>query len=264
MVEIANQCVTRISVSNMELLARLAEVERRLNMMPAAAQESIIGKTQSHLHSHSVITDDHSTPGAADLQDVLESDGQTFAGEISMTPTFQDADDSADAATGAGAMNTTFSAVSPLQRQNASGDKPRKVRAWFETVLGQYGVVADEAEWRRYMQIFLDEIHVLYPMLHPPTIWEIFNEIWEYSALWSLNSAAEREHKRMSVALVCFCLALGRCSVSARMTDANGVHSAGWTLYSVGISLMQDTVEMSNTASKSLLTLQILVIRVTN
>lgn len=248
-------------ISNVELLARLAEVERRLNMMPTAVQESIIGKSQNHVHAHSVMTDDHSTPGAAELQDVLESDGQTFAGEISMTPTFN-ANDVVNVPDGVDGIEPGFSSVSPLQHTNPVGDKPRKVRAWLEAVLDQHGVVANEVEWRRYMHIFLDEIHVLYPILHPPTIWDTFNEIWEYSALWSLTSAAEREHKRMSVALVCFCLALGRCSVSTRMTDANGVHSAGWTLYSVGISLMHDTVEMSNTASKSLLTLQILVVRV--
>jgi hypothetical protein len=112
------------------------------------------------------------------------------------------------------------------------------------------------------LNIFLEEVHILYPILHPPTLWDIFDGMWENSVLWNMTNPAEREHKRLSVALVCFCLALGRCSVPTRMTDASGVRSAGWSLYSVGVSLMQDAMGLSNTAAKSLLTLQLLLLRV--
>ncbi|KAM5344309.1 hypothetical protein ACJ41O_012846 [Fusarium nematophilum] len=252
--------------TNSELIARLAAVERRLSMIEPTSQDSITCTTQNHPrpHGHAAPVEDHPTPTATELQSILEPDGQTFAGEISMSPAFKDEDEEMDHVSGPSVGPLPDFPPEPSLRRTASsgGKSSRKPRAWLETILEQHGVVAEENEWRRYMQIFLEEIHVLYPILHPPTVWETFNELWEYSALWPLSSSAEREKKRMSVALVCFCLALGRCSVCSRMTDANGVHSAGWTLYSVGISLMQDTAEMSNTASKSLLTLQILLIRV--
>ncbi|KAH8688468.1 fungal-specific transcription factor domain-containing protein [Ilyonectria robusta] len=238
------QCIARkrqCVVSNHELLSRLVEVERRLNVMQ-----------------------NFPTPRSTELENVLEADGQTFAGEISMSPAFQDVDE------GLGhAVNSTSKSIPKIPSGQSfsnpatSGDKgSRKVRGWLESVLNQHGVVANEEEWRRYLAIFMDEIHILYPILHRPTVWETFNELWEYSALWSMSNSADREQKRMSVALICFCLALGRCSVSTRMTDANGVHSAGWSLYSVGLALMQDTMEMSNNAAKSLVTMQILLLRV--
>ncbi|KPM42903.1 hypothetical protein AK830_g3617 [Neonectria ditissima] len=250
------------NVSNHELLARLVEVERRLCVMQGPNQDD--DKYQPRLHSHShggPSGEDLPTPKSTDLQNVLEADGQTFAGEISMSPAFQDVGENL------GPVNASSKSAgfSPrASHQNfASGEKrPRKMRGWLETVLKQHGIVPDEEEWRRYLVVFMDEIHVLYPVLHRPTIWETFNELWEYSALWSMTNSAEREQKRMSAALICFCLALGRCSVSTRMTDANGVHSAGWSLYSAGVALMQDTMEMSNTAAKSLLAMQILLLRV--
>ncbi|KAH7114806.1 fungal-specific transcription factor domain-containing protein [Dactylonectria macrodidyma] len=248
------------NISSLEVLTRLAEVERQLRTMPQANQDFIVGKNQGH----PVTVEDQSTPIAMELQDVLECGGQTFAGEISMGTNFKHIDEGVDSASGTNVnLDSNFSSTTPPQSTNAPGGRTtRKVRAWLETVLDQYGVVADEAEWRHHLQIFFDDIHILYPILHPPTIWETFNEVWEYSVLWSLASAAEREYKQMSVALLCFCLALGRCSASRRMTDANGVHSAGWSFYRVGISLLQDTIKMSNTTYKSLLTLQVLVMRV--
>ncbi|CRK15719.1 hypothetical protein BN1723_010769 [Verticillium longisporum] len=249
------------NASTMELLARLAEVEHRLNMIPTANFDAMLYKSQSHhTKGHSAAGEDHQISSTTDLSNVMEPDGQTFAGEISMSPGLQGMEDDMDrmAADSSGMM-----AEYPSRSPNPAGDSsPRKIRAWLEAILDQHGVVADEEAWRRYLHVFLEEIHILYPILHAPTLWETFNEMWEYSALWPLTSSAEREQKRMAVALVCFCLALGRCSVSSRVTDANGVQSAGWTLYSVGMSLLQDSTEMSNTAAKSLLTLQMLLIRV--
>ncbi|RNJ60324.1 hypothetical protein D7B24_008706 [Verticillium nonalfalfae] len=196
------------NASTMELLARLAEVEHRLNMIPTSNFDAMLYKN-----------------------------GQTFAGEISMSPGLQGMDDDMDRmAADSSGMMAEYPSRSPNPALDSS---PRKIRAWLEAILDQHGVVADEEAWRRYLHIFLEEIHILYPILHAPTLWETFNEMWEYSALWPLTSSAEREQKRMAVAL-----------------------SAGWTLYSVGMSLLQDSTEMSNTAAKSLLTLQMLLIRV--
>ncbi|KAF7554459.1 hypothetical protein G7Z17_g2928 [Cylindrodendrum hubeiense] len=256
--------ISRACVSNHELLSRLVDVERRLNVMQSPIQDAAKYQPSHHSHSHGGLPgDDFPTPKSNELENVLEADGQTFAGEISMSPAFQDVDESLGRSVNSTKPLPNIPTGSSLQNSTASGDKgSRKVRGWLESILSQHGIVANEEEWRRYLAIFLDEIHILYPILHQPTVWETFNELWEYSALWSMSNSADREQKRMSVALICFCLALGRCSVSTRMTDANGVHSAGWSLYSVGVALMHDTMEMSNNAAKSLVTMQILVLRV--
>ncbi|EEY23064.1 conserved hypothetical protein [Verticillium alfalfae VaMs.102] len=174
------------NASTMELLARLAEVEHRLNMIPTSNFDAMLYKN-----------------------------GQTFAGEISMSPGLQGMDDDMDrmAADSSGMM-----AEYPSRSPNPAGDSsPRKVRAWLEAILDQHGVVADEEAWRRYLHIFLEEIHILYPILHAPTLWETFNEMWEYSALWPLTSSAEREQKRMAVALVIYLFRLDATQRATRL-----------------------------------------------
>lgn len=203
--------------------------------------------------------DSHS-PASTQLQRVLEPDGQSFMGELSMTSALVEVEGSLSEES---ADNIIKVAVDlPRDKPPGNNKSSRKVRGWLENILERYGVVADEDEWRRYMELFFEEIHILYPVLHPPSVWETFNGLWEYGALWSMTDSIEREEKRLSVALVCFCLALGRCCVSTRMTDATGVHSSGWSICSVGMELMQDSERISKTGATSLLGLQILVLRV--
>lgn len=252
------------STSNHELAARVAQLERRLNVMQQSA-ESPVEFTQGRNRRGSgplgpVHENDTQPPASTQLQRVLEPDGQSFMGELSMTSALVEADGSLSEES----TDNIIKLAVDLPRDNPPGSSKssRKVRGWLENVLERYGVVADEDEWRRYMDLFFEEIHVLYPVLHPPSVWETFNGLWEYGALWPMADSAEREEKRLSVALVCFCLALGRCCVSTRMTDATGVHSSGWSICSVGMALMQDSERISKTGATSLLGLQILVLRV--
>lgn len=256
------------------MLARLAKIERQLSFVQPAAQTTSMTAGRGHPHASMGVAAEHGSPDSAELQSVLEADGQTFAGELSISPAFQDMSESLDGSgidddPSHGKGNAAASAKGTFLRRGGGGDvsssgdhQVRKVRGWLEAILAHHGVLADEAAWRWHLQVFFDEVHVLYPFLHAPTVWETFDELWEYSALWAMTNAAEREHKRMSVAVVCFCLALGRCSVSSRMADASGVHSSGWSLYSVGMSLVQDAVEMNNMTAKSLVALQIIMLRV--
>ncbi|KAJ3538712.1 hypothetical protein NM208_g5794 [Fusarium decemcellulare] len=245
---------------NREILARLDTVERHLRIMRPSSPNSA-----RPLLNH-ISTDDQLKPSSAKLQNALETDGQTFAGEITMTPVFDDENDNLDC------TSTTSSAIRPDYSSPESSLHPpatspgdlggRKARGWFESVLIQHGVKTDEQQSRYYLQVYMDEIHAMYPFIHPPTVWETFNEMWQYPSLWSTTDSTEREQVRVSVALVCFCLALGRCSISSRITDPSGVHSSGWSLYNVGMSLLHDLLETSNTATKSLLMLQVLIVRV--
>lgn len=233
-----------------------------------------IMRESTHANSPPVVQgptsgEDHGSPNTIELQEVLETDGQSFAGELSMISASDDKRDRStayDKGCGSASSRLDTDGTLTLLQPNMStvtGEKPGgKVRAWLETHLARHGLVADRAEWGRYLQVFLDEVHILYPFLHPPSLWGTFNEVWEYSALWFMTKAEERENKRMSVALLCFCLALGRCSISTRMSDADGVHSSGWSLYCAGITLVPDILKMSNKCAKSLLTLQILTLRV--
>ncbi|KAF4979783.1 hypothetical protein FZEAL_4087 [Fusarium zealandicum] len=229
---------------NRQILSRLDAVERHLNSMQPPSPEA----TRPPLN--------HVSPSSAKLQNALETDGQTFAGEITMAPSFPDDNDNDN--DNSDRTSTATPGLHPDYSSPASSLGPRRPRGWFEGILIQHGVTIDEQQSRYYLQTFLDEVHPMYPLIHPPTLWETFDEMWQYPTLWGTTDTAEREHVRVSVALVCFCLALGRCSISSRITDPSGVHSSGWSLYSVGMSLLHDLLETSNTAAKSLLMLQVI------
>lgn len=215
-------------------------------------------------HNHASVND-QLEPSTAKLQSALETDGQTFAGEITMTPTFEDESDRMDHNSSvSSAMRVDYS--SPASSLHPPATSPSDVtgrkRGWFERLLARHGVVTDQQQCKYHLQVYMDEVHPMYPVVHPPAIWDIFNEMWEHPGSSSSAQSGQSEQLRVSVALVCFCLALGRCSMSARMSDPSGVESSGWSLYNVGMSLLGDLLETSNTAIKSLLMLQVLMVRV--
>ncbi|KAF5024141.1 hypothetical protein F66182_3775 [Fusarium sp. NRRL 66182] len=240
---------------NREVLVRLEAVERHLRLMRPPSPDP----------ARATSLDDQLKPSAAKLQSSLETDGQTFAGEITMTPTFEDENERVEhSGSVSSAMRVDYSSpASSLHPTTTSpGDATGQKRAWFEGLLARHGVTADEQQCRYHLQVYLDEVHPMYPIIHPPALWEIFNDMWQCPGLSSSTDVTEREQLRLSLALVCFCLALGRCSISTRITDPSGIDSSGWSLHNVGMTLLGDILETSNTAIKSLHMLQALMVRV--
>ncbi|KAH6995541.1 fungal-specific transcription factor domain-containing protein, partial [Ilyonectria sp. MPI-CAGE-AT-0026] len=239
-----------------EVLGRLAEVERHLQLIRASVPYSVMQRNQRCPPTRTSV-DGQPKSASVELLSALETDGQTFAGELSMTPALGEEDETSDC------TNTASSGMLPEYPSPGSSlhhPTTRRVSGWLESILAQHGVVADEQQWRYDLQYFMDEVHPFYACLHSPKVWETFNDMWEYSTPWSLTDAAGRERKRLSLALVFFCLALGRCSVSLTTADASAVYSSGWSLYSVGMTLLQGGMETSSAATKSLPMLQALAV----
>lgn len=210
-----------------------------------------------HLHRSPAPTESRRTPDSLGLQSVLEPDGQAFAGEASLDFGPRPA---LEQRSGRGASSAPFRPSSPPSEHTPG--RTGKIRGWLERIFVQHGLYADQFEWQIYLRDFFDQVHILYPFLHPQSVWQTFDEMWEYSALWVMSDTAERKQRTMAVALVCFCLAIGRCNVSTRMEDVDGVQSAGWTLYSAGMSLIDDMPEPIDTSATSLLAFQIYISRV--
>ncbi|KAH7196171.1 hypothetical protein DER44DRAFT_889228 [Fusarium oxysporum] len=246
---------------NREVLVRLEAVERHLRLMRPPTPD-----LSRPTHDYASV-EDQLKPSAAKLQSALETEGQTFAGEMTITPTLEDENEPIDyqsSTSSAMRIDNTSPASSLLPPATATSpnDTTGRKGGWFERILTRHGVMTDEIQCRYHLQVFMDEVHPMYPVVPPPAVWDIFNEMWQHPAISSSVESAQSEQLRVSVALVCFCLALGRCSMSARMSDRSGVESSGWSLYSVGMSLLGDLLETSNTAIKSLLMLQVLIVRI--
>ncbi|KPM37966.1 hypothetical protein AK830_g8612 [Neonectria ditissima] len=98
------------SPANRHVLARLAALERQLRLMQN-------GQGPSPRHTPA---DDQPS---ADLQDALETDGQTFAGELSMTPAFDNENGSIDG------INTTSTAPTPTSSNGGTTFMPTWTRS---------------------------------------------------------------------------------------------------------------------------------------
>ncbi|KAI8652908.1 Zn(2)-C6 fungal-type domain-containing protein [Fusarium keratoplasticum] len=218
--------ISRACTISSEILARLDAVERHLRLMRPPGSDSTIPPLNH------ISPDEQLKHSPAKLQSALEADGQTFAGEITMNPAFEDDNETLDhnSVVSSGLRLEHSSPASSLHPPATSPGElgVRKGRWWFDSILAQHGVNIDENQSRYYLQVYLDEIHPMYPFIHPPAIWETFNEMWQYSTPWPTAESAEGEHMRVSMAL----------------------------------SLLQDLLETSNTATKSLLMLQVLIVRV--
>ncbi|KAG4292520.1 hypothetical protein FPRO06_12008 [Fusarium proliferatum] len=246
---------------NREVLVRLEAVERHLRLMRPPTPD-LPGPTYDYASVKNQLK-----PSAAKLQSALETEGQTFAGEMTITPTLEDKNQPTDcqsSPSSAVRIDNTSPASSLLPPATAKSPNNTVGRkgGWFERILTQHGVMTDEKLCRYYLQVFVDDLHPIYPVVHPPAVWEIFNEMWQHSEISSSVPSAQSEQLRVSVALVCFCLACGRSSMSGRISDRSEVESSGWSLYSVGMSLLGDLLETSNTAIKSLFMLQVLILRI--
>jgi hypothetical protein len=241
---------------------RLAHIEHQLKLLEyAALGKSEIAINRGSINTVASIRKNLSTDLAAGLQDILETEGQSFGGEIGIISDFEGIEARLDLSIHV--PDELFWEISPLtsfQDIPAATIKSRSLRGWLERIFHHYGVSVEETKWRRYLQVYFDEIHILYPFLHQPSVWRTFNEMWEYSALWPLSSSDERRSKLKEVAIVGLCMCLGRCTDLTRASDE--VQAAGWPLYCAALSISQDASTGSNTIHKSLADLQIMFLRV--
>ncbi|KAM0278439.1 hypothetical protein ACHAO9_012167 [Fusarium lateritium] len=171
------------------------------------------------MHNHASV-DEQLQPSAAKLQSALETDGQTFAGEITMTPGFEDENDGLDQnASVSSAIRADYS--SPASSLHPPATTPSDVTgrrgAWFERILARHGVVTDQQQCSYHLQVYMDEVHPMYPVVHPPAVWDTFNEMWQYPASGSSAESVPREQMRVSVALIMYMFRLDANQKAARV-----------------------------------------------
>ena len=211
--------------------------------------------------------DDTSIPVAPNVQRPLipEADGQIFAGETSVGHVVQ--------ATGHYDLNSAQQPHKVLtpesgqdrllckitdQTTNADGTDKRSLRDF----LASHGMTPDEKLWRSYLTTFFSKVHILYPFLHPPSVWKIFNQLWAKPDIWISSKARFPAQTKFKLALVFYCMAIGRCTGSSRVDDSNGTEAAGWNMYSVAADLLGDHLNINNPGPQSLVGLQVLVLMV--
>ncbi|PVH85160.1 hypothetical protein DL98DRAFT_583756 [Cadophora sp. DSE1049] len=250
-------------VSTSELLNRVIGVERQMKaVMSSGARISLeADERNTPTQSTESAISHHGSPESALNRG--DSDRQTFIGEVSMHELAQAKEQLDD-------LPVQYSETSPLsngapfspkgrtlQRHVSDPDAQKRSRSWLREILFSHGVVPEQLECRTFLEVFFDEVHVLYPFLHPPSVWRTFDYLWKQSLLVSSDDIEKSGESRLSVALMFICLALGRCTASSRIDNADGAHSAGWTLYNVAMDLVPSFFDIASDSAISLHGLQV-------
>jgi hypothetical protein len=197
-------------------------------------------------HSTETAITDHGSPGP--LLNVDDDDGHTFVGETSILHTLRQTEAQLGNLGAEFRPNTPLSSGRPLTPKFCSTidiNAEKNSRSWLRSILLSYGIVPDKTEYDTLLYIFFDELHILYPFLHPPTVRQTYDYLWRRSLLVSPNDLEQDGESRISVAIVFICLANGRCTASSRVDNADATHSAGWSLYSVATYLLRQFLDLT-------------------
>lgn len=129
---------------------------------------------------------------------------------------------------------------SPAPSINRSSDRQT---SFIHRVLDTHGITPDRETWGRLMHTFCDEVHILVPFLHPPSLWKLHEEMWRGSLAQKSGDDERSGARRVQAAHVLLCVANGRCVETSRYEGDTGPYSAGWSLYSAARDIFGDLLE---------------------
>ena len=253
-------------VTTNELLDRLASMERQMNVMMKGEPSSTDDNQQPQAHAQS--EDSLVTKSPESGLHAEDEDRQTFLGEISVRGLMQSTAQADDIGVQQSDKSPT-SNCRPLTPKAGGrnvrythANSGKRSKSWLRETLFAYSVVPEQLDLERLLHIFLEEVHILYPFLHPPSVRQTLDILDTLSFLISLTELEEKGESKMSVALLFACLALGRCTASCRTDNVDGANSAGWSLCSVAMDLVGPLLDVTSGSAISLLALQVLTIMV--
>lgn len=129
-------------------------------------------------------------------------------------------------------------------------------------VLSSHKIVPDRVQWDRVMKTFCDEVLVLVPFLHLPSVWEAYENLWDGFLYPESNHQSQLGEWRLTSSYVLLCLANGTCVESSRVNDQEVQYSAGWSLYRAARDIFGDLLDVFSDCKNQLLLLQNILLMV--
>lgn len=141
-------------------------------------------------------------------------------------------------------------------------DSSGRQMSFIQKVLDAHRIVPERQQWDRLMHTFCDEVHILVPFLHLPSLWKLHDQFWKCS--WNRQSKDRQEHgaHRVQTAQVLLGIANGRCVESSRFEGDGGPYSAGWSLYSAARDIFGDLLDGFRQCADQILILQTVIMMV--
>ncbi|KAJ5363112.1 hypothetical protein N7541_003956 [Penicillium brevicompactum] len=129
-------------------------------------------------------------------------------------------------------------------------------------ILTSHKIVPDRVQWDRVMKTFCDEVLVLVPFLHLPSVWEAYENLWDGFLLPESSHQLDLEEWRLTSSYVLLCLANGTCVESSRVNDQEMQYSAGWSLYRAARDIFGDLLDVFGECTNQILLLQNILLMV--
>ncbi|KAB8253989.1 fungal-specific transcription factor domain-containing protein [Aspergillus pseudonomiae] len=249
-----------------DLASRLSRIEHQLSLVLESVgrdKDRSVGKEpgtdgSSHLREANV-----RRPITSDISNAVRAQVPAFSGESSINHTldqiegylertdvtYDNAEHQPMSCQASGISLTAPS--SPL-----AGSRETREAVDIRKILNGYGIDPRKEEWDGYMHTFCDEVHILYPFLHIPSLWANYANMWNSGFSSTEHEFQRSKDYRMMVAQVWVCIALGRCTESPRLCSEEGKHSAGWSIFEAATDLIGDLVGCFRACSRPTIILQ--------
>ncbi|QMW31765.1 fungal-specific transcription factor domain-containing protein [Aspergillus flavus] len=248
-----------------DLASRLSRIEHQLSLVLESVGRDKDSPVDKELGIHGSTSPQGATarrPVNSDISDVVRSQVPAFSGESSITHTLDQIEGylertdvtygNAERPMSCQVSGTSLTAPSsPL-----GGFRETREAVDIRKVLNAYGIDPRKEEWDGYMHTFCDEVHILYPFLHIPSLWANYANMWNSGFSSTEHEFQRSKDYRMMVAQVWVCIALGRCTESPRVSSEEGKHSAGWSIFEAATDLIGDLVGCFRACSRPTIILQ--------
>lgn len=257
------------SPTTKELAVRLDRIENQLSLLVSSISRGLGGLNGST--SKVVSPQDHRTNharslGSSSIKSPPKSPVPMFSGETSIAHTLDQVEDhlahiggADENRNSAATSQTAKTSLPPSPVPHRDDDDERHEQVYIRQVLSGVDIEPDRRCWDQFLDTFCEEVHILYPMLHVPTLRLNYTDMWDKHLL-SPECELGRDDSRFTIAQVWICLAIGRCTQSARIHGEDGRHSAGWSLYDAVMHLIGDLLSSCRECSSPKLILQTLVL----
>ncbi|KAL4863938.1 fungal-specific transcription factor domain-containing protein [Aspergillus spectabilis] len=260
-----------------QLSARLEEVERNVNFILSTVLPKL-----DHLYP---LTAQSSSPSASSApptsqyaesvpenQQLRQVQLPTFSGETSIRHIIKEVTENLDAVAtqyGNNCASSSSSIPADMDKPSSPSTQDRldtKTESGgndIRKILLRHDIDLHMLPLEDFMALFSHEVHILYPFLHLPTLWENFWKFYE-TCYWVPPPSSRQVLSRYKAAQILLCLAIGLCTGLPRVDsrNRNRKHDAGWSLYTAAMELLGDVFDCFNRGSNPILVLQTLALAV--
>ncbi|KAJ5734951.1 uncharacterized protein N7483_000076 [Penicillium malachiteum] len=231
-----------------DLASRLSRIEQRLSHMktPEVRSPDVV---QQDSHRDIPDPEERRAFGPGAMQVGVSEKVPTFSGETSITHNMSVVENRLEQM---GVQYPRLRSASPSypfrscltpSPEIRRGHRHESQTSLFRRVLDESGLVPDKEQWNELLQTFCDEVHILVPFLHLPSLWKLYEDVWETSLGENIDSGEKSGIKRVQLAHILLCLANGRCVESSRVEHEESRYSAGWSLYNAARDIFGDLLD---------------------